>query len=269
MDNKEQLAKAIIDSILAHPDCGEELWKSREALALVVVSHISKVGDPLISCMLGLKEGEYTLHKHTDGPDDIWTVHSNNQFPGLGTMPMPIQEGVRVILQAQGRDPLPAKPTVPVQEASPTDYGLELVRQFHEVYDHPIKDRPHLSDRILNRFRWGFIEEENTELKHALGIPHGWWEHVKAFFGWRKKKDWVGVFDALLDLQYVLDGAFLSLGYWRWKRAGLDEVQSSNMSKLGADGRPIRRADGKILKGPNYRKPNLRNVLPLSVAPRE
>ena len=70
--------------------------------------------------------------------------------------------------------------------------------------------------------------------------------------------DTVEVLDALTDLQYVLDGAYLSFGLQHVKQAAFDEVHRSNMSKLGADGKPIRRPeDGKVLKGPDYFKPDM------------
>ncbi len=70
--------------------------------------------------------------------------------------------------------------------------------------------------------------------------------------------DLVETLDALIDLQYVLDGAFLSFGLQHVKQAAFDEVHRSNMSKLGEDGKPIHReSDGKVLKGPNYFKPDI------------
>ena len=89
------------------------------------------------------------------------------------------------------------------------------------------------------------LREELAELKEALDSG-----------------DTVGVLDALTDLQYVLDGADRSLGYHQLKDAAFAEVQRSNMSKLGPDGKPvIRPEDGKILKGPNYSPPDLAAVI--------
>lgn len=121
-----------------------------------------------------------------------------------------------------------------------------MVAEFHRAFGHPVSDEPDLSDQKLNRLRVDLIEEEKGELALAL-----LWEHK------------VAAFDALLDIQVVLDGAFLALGFHRFKAAGLAEVHRSNMSKLGADGKPIYREDGKILKGPNYTPPDLRKVLGL------
>jgi len=85
------------------------------------------------------------------------------------------------------------------------------------------------------------LAEELDELKEALAAG-----------------DMVETLDALIDLQYVLDGAFLSFGLHGVKTAAFNEVHRSNMSKLGEDGKPIRReGDGKVMKGPNYFKPDM------------
>ncbi len=122
-----------------------------------------------------------------------------------------------------------------------TKTTLEQVREFHETYGLPVKASPDVSDKRTNALRINLLAEELDELKEAL-----------------KNEDVVEALDALIDLQYVLDGAFLSLGLHNHKEKAFAEVHSSNMSKLGEDGKPIRReSDGKILKGPNYFKPDL------------
>ena len=118
---------------------------------------------------------------------------------------------------------------------------LGQVREFHETYGAAIKDAPDISDVDLNDFRVRLLQEELDELRDALADG-----------------DMVETLDALTDLQYVLDGAFLSLGLHDVKEAAFAEVHRSNMSKLGEDGKPIlRESDGKVLKGPNYFKPDL------------
>jgi predicted HAD superfamily Cof-like phosphohydrolase len=118
---------------------------------------------------------------------------------------------------------------------------LDQVREFHETYGLPVKNSPDISDTKTNDLRINLLAEELDELKEAL-----------------VDGDVVGVLDALTDLQYVLDGAYLSFGLHHVKDAAFAEVQRSNMSKLGEDGKPIRReSDGKILKGPNFFEPDL------------
>ncbi len=118
---------------------------------------------------------------------------------------------------------------------------LEQVREFHETYGLPVKDRADVSGEKVNALRINLLAEELDELREALAAG-----------------DLVETLDALIDLQYVLDGAFLSFGMHGLKEAAFDEVHRSNMSKLGADGKPIvRPEDGKILKGPDYFKPDL------------
>ena len=118
---------------------------------------------------------------------------------------------------------------------------LEQVQEFHETYDLPVKAEVDISDPKTNERRINLLAEELDELKEALADG-----------------DEVETLDALIDLQYVLDGAFLSFGLQDVKTAAFEEVHRSNMSKLGEDGKPIRReSDGKVLKGPNYFKPDM------------
>lgn len=118
---------------------------------------------------------------------------------------------------------------------------LEKVQEFHETYGLPVLDEANISDQRTNALRINLLAEELDELKEALA-----------------EGDLVETLDALIDLQYVLDGAFLSFGLQSVKETAFDEVHRSNMSKLGADGKPIvRESDGKILKGPDYFKPDM------------
>ena len=118
---------------------------------------------------------------------------------------------------------------------------LDQVQEFHETYGLPVKDSPVISDPKTNKLRINLLAEEVEELQEAL-----------------EAGDMVEVLDALTDIQYVLDGAYLSFGLQHVKMAAFEEVQRSNMSKLGEDGKPIvREEDGKILKGPNYFKPDI------------
>jgi predicted HAD superfamily Cof-like phosphohydrolase len=123
------------------------------------------------------------------------------------------------------------------------DQGLRLVHEFHRVFGVLNLDTPDISDEEVNRLRVSLLNEELDELEDALG-----------------RRDMVEVLDALIDLQYVLDGAFWSFGMAHLKEAGLNEVHASNMSKL-FDGKAQFRTDGKILKGPLYRAPDLERLL--------
>jgi predicted HAD superfamily Cof-like phosphohydrolase len=118
---------------------------------------------------------------------------------------------------------------------------LEQVREFHETYGLPVESAPNISDQKTNDLRINLIAEELEELQEAL-----------------KNNDIVETLDALIYLQYVLDGAFLSFGLHDVKEIAFAEVHRSNMSKLGEDGKPIRReSDGKVMKGPNYFVPDM------------
>lgn len=122
--------------------------------------------------------------------------------------------------------------------------SLELVKNFHEVFGHPILHSPNIANTDLNKLRVDLLTEELFELRLALLAG-----------------DVVETLDALSDLQYVLDGAYLSFGLHQFKDAAIQEVHRSNMSKLDESGQPIMREDGKFLKGPNYIPPDLGKVL--------
>lgn len=122
--------------------------------------------------------------------------------------------------------------------------SIQLVREFHAAFDQPDADAPNVGDETTNQLRIALLQEELFELQDALDA-----------------RDPVAVLDALTDLQYVLDGSYLQLGFAAVKDAALAEVHRSNMSKLGDDGKPVRREDGKIMKGPRYSKPDLAAVL--------
>jgi len=76
-----------------------------------------------------------------------------------------------------------------------------------------------------------------------------------------KQGDLIEVGDALGDMLYILCGTIIAHGFQDKIEAIFDEIQRSNMSKLDAGGKPIYRADGKVMKGPNYFKPNLKKIL--------
>jgi predicted HAD superfamily Cof-like phosphohydrolase len=95
-----------------------------------------------------------------------------------------------------------------------------------------------------NNLRFNLMDEENKEYLDAV-----------------MNNDMVEVADALGDMLYILCGTILEHGMQYKIEEVFNEIQRSNMSKLGADGKPIYREDGKVLKGPNYFKPNIREIL--------
>lgn len=118
----------------------------------------------------------------------------------------------------------------------------QKVTDFHEAFDAPVGKTPAL------------IPTERAELRYELMV-----EELDEFFAAMHQNDLVGIADALGDLAYVVYGAAVEYGIQ------LDdvirEIHESNMSKLGEDGLPIHRADGKVLKGPGYWAPRLDVVL--------
>ena len=116
--------------------------------------------------------------------------------------------------------------------------NFEKVGIFMKTFGQEVKVRASLSTEKINRLRYDLIKEELDELKDAID-----------------KKDLVEIADALTDLLYVTYGAGHAFGIDLNKC--FQEVQNSNMSKLGKDGKPITNEYGKVMKGPNYFKPNL------------
>ena len=116
--------------------------------------------------------------------------------------------------------------------------NFQKVKNFMETFGQEIKSKPSLSSDKINMLRYNLIKEELEELTDAMN-----------------KKNLLEVADALTDILYVTYGAGHAFGVDL--DACFDEVQNSNMSKLGLDGKPIYNDQGKVMKGPNYFKPDL------------
>ena len=118
---------------------------------------------------------------------------------------------------------------------------IEHVRKFHNAFGIKNNYTPNaVLDSDVFDLRHRLMHEENEEYIEAC-----------------KNGDLVEIADALGDMMYILCGTILSHGLQDKMEDIFEEIQRSNMSKLGDDGKPIYREDGKILKGPNYFKPNL------------
>ena len=120
--------------------------------------------------------------------------------------------------------------------------NFEKVKQFMQTFGQEIKTKASFSDEKTNQLRLDLISEELEELKNAM-----------------ESKDLLEVADALTDILYVTYGAGHAFGINLDKC--FDEVQNSNMSKLGNNGKPIYNESGKVMKGPDYFKPDLSKFL--------
>ena len=120
--------------------------------------------------------------------------------------------------------------------------NFEKVRLFMKTYGQEVKDRAGFSDVKTNKLRIDLIKEELEELTEAM-----------------QDENLLEVADALTDILYVTYGAGHAFGIDLDKC--FEEVQNSNMSKLGEDGKPIYNEAGKVMKGPNYFKPDLSKYL--------
>ncbi len=116
--------------------------------------------------------------------------------------------------------------------------NFESVKKFMKTFGQEVKEKADFPSNKITTLRYELISEELAELKEALD-----------------KKDIKEVADALTDILYVTYGAGHAFGIDLDKC--FDEVQRSNMSKLGVDGKPIYNEKGKVMKGPNYFEPDL------------
>ena len=116
--------------------------------------------------------------------------------------------------------------------------NFQKVKTFMRTFGQEVKLKPSFSTEKINDLRYNLIKEELNELKQAMD-----------------NKDLLEVADALTDILYVTYGAGIAFGIDLDKC--FEEVQNSNMSKLGEDGKPIYNEAGKVMKGPNYFKPDL------------
>ena len=122
---------------------------------------------------------------------------------------------------------------------------LNAVAKFHDAFGIESADSPSVNIPEQTIFlRYNLMKEENEEYLEAA-----------------QKNDLIEVADALGDMLYILCGTILSHGMQHKITEVFKEIQRSNMSKLGPDGKPIYREDGKVLKGPNYFKPDIAAVL--------
>jgi predicted HAD superfamily Cof-like phosphohydrolase len=122
---------------------------------------------------------------------------------------------------------------------------IKAVQDFHEAFGLGVSHQPvaRLSAQKL-KLRFDLMDEENREYLEAA-----------------ENDDLVEVADALGDMLYILCGTILEHGMQHKIEEVFNEIQKSNMSKLGADGKPIYREDGKVMKGPNYFKPDIGSIL--------
>lgn len=125
------------------------------------------------------------------------------------------------------------------------DKILEAVAQFHNTFGLGISDKPVVDiGKEKLQLRFNLMAEENEEYREATA-----------------KNDLVGVADALGDMLYILCGTILEHGLQHKIEEVFEEIQRSNMSKLGKDGKPIYREDGKVMKGPDYFEPDIAKIV--------
>lgn len=125
------------------------------------------------------------------------------------------------------------------------DKPIKAVEMFHKAFGLGVQHKPVASlGEEKNNLRYNLMKEENEEYLEAA-----------------QNDDLVEVADALGDMLYILCGTMIEHGMQDKIEAVFDEIQNSNMSKLGEGGKPIYREDGKVLKGPHYFKPDIKKAL--------
>ena len=139
---------------------------------------------------------------------------------------------------------LKLKEITELSDKKPMATNFDRVKAFMLMFNQEVKENPDWPDAEKMELRVDLIEEELEELKEAIYSYDG---------------SLIDVADALTDLLYVVYGAGHSFGIDLDKC--FEEVHNSNMSKLGEDGKPIYREDGKVLKGKNFKEPNLNRIL--------
>ncbi len=122
---------------------------------------------------------------------------------------------------------------------------IESVKLFHETYQLGYSETPKSTlGEAKNFLRFNLMKEENEEYLQAANDGN-----------------LVEIADALGDMLYILCGTIIEHGLQHKIEAVFEEIQRSNMSKLGMDGKPIYREDGKVMKGPNYFQPDIQKIL--------
>ena len=127
---------------------------------------------------------------------------------------------------------------------------LDSVKLFHQSFGLGVSETPKADlGESVNMLRFNLMKEENEEYLEAV-----------------QNNDIVEIADALGDMLYILCGTIIEHGLQHKIEEVFDEIQRSNMSKLGVDGKPIYREDGKVMKGPNYFKPDFTKILDETLA---
>jgi predicted HAD superfamily Cof-like phosphohydrolase len=122
---------------------------------------------------------------------------------------------------------------------------LNSVKEFHTAFEIGFSESPKSNlGETKNLLRYNLMKEENEEYLEAV-----------------QNNDLIEIADALGDMLYILCGTIIEHGLQHKIEAVFDEIQRSNMSKLDHDGKPIYREDGKVMKGPNYFKPDFSKII--------
>lgn len=227
---------------------------------------------PAIDELLGVKITEGDVGVPLPLPPGMSTIENEEEVPAL---PLLVAIAARLdsidarIAGMEQRQQQETAFTAMAEAGELVFNTVALVNEFHTAFGVPVERVPCLPSDARLALRLDLIEEKLGELREALqaamdarAVAGGHPEAVSDFAMVRIAKE-------MADLQYVLDGTFLELGLGAVKGHLVNAVHASNMSKLDADGKPVYRGDGKVLKGLNYAAPDaaLAEILALAANP--
>lgn len=224
---------------------------------------------------LDVDNGKYTVVQEEGGGTRIlrygepW-MGEEGSFPGVNA----------VLAMAYELEELRARPMATLEQRD-ADEGIEMLREFNAAFGCHTEEKPRLffPNESGEDYIRGWVErfeEGAAALKEAAAMFNADGQAVTGLMlvrmqlaleelgeQWRAllEADLVGVFDALLDRQYVLDGDFHTFGLAAFKLAGLREVHRSNMAKLGPDGKPSIGPSGRVQKPEGWTGPDLASIL--------
>ncbi len=243
----DQVEAITLDDVVTldeeHYVLSRRIWQALYPNAADQEDLLLCIGDPLASLdakIPGENITQVSLHRDNgDGPT-YWqaTHHCVTGVPVIGRGHYEITArraaGLRGLLVDSRHQP---------KRGTPMKDAFAQVTEFHHAYGVDAPTSPTLADAGVHALRVKLISEELIEYQDAVAAG-----------------DMVEIADALADLAYVVIGSAVAHGLVNFG-AIFDEVHRSNMSKLGTDGKPIRREDGKVLKGPNFSPPALARFL--------
>ena len=209
------------------------------------INWLNSQGEPDIDYVMWLENKILAIKNNTPLPPAEGAEEILNKYPHNIEYPMFIHEN-NAIAAMQEFATLHAQRIAEKMVEDECTNHVEQLKEFHTAFGLPQRNIPTIMPSDEFKSRQNLLEEEVDELSTAY-----------------ENGDIIEIADAITDCLYVLIGTALQFGIADALDEYFDEVHKSNMSKLGLDGKPIVREDGKVMKGPNFRRPELYRILKL------